>query len=447
VFESFTDDARDVIIAAQEEARWLRREKIGTEHLLLGIIRIRPGIAELVPGEPKLLLTAARQAAGVGTVDPPGYIPYTAGAEQAIADASRLAEGAIGRIAPEHLLLALLRQRGETTAQLLLTALQADRAALSSWAGRFLADGTQAVVGAERDGTHGPVGDTIRGPVGDGQRRYPAAAPSRRPGLFLAIFGPWEWGSRMEGVRTRHRAWFLAACAVSLGYAAWAIVAYQGSQLFGAGRERWAIAIIIVLTLCSGALIYFSGKGFRSLAEGWRISGPVKGFVIALGYAAAGLLPLAIAAGIAIGASILAFGSSSVLSLFTHPGSVNITAQLACLLLVPVVLAAAAFVAYAPFWHYSWTPCGLCKTASNRSFKLVFRRFRADSQHAPPNTGQRLPLPIERRFSHHTFRTRGSRCVTSVCQGWTKSNSTNLNTAWLNYSTSHGIKGKGVRVN
>jgi len=356
VFERFTYDARDVIIAAQEEARWLRREKIGTEHLLLGIIRVRPGIAQLVPGEPKLLLTAARKAAGAGTVDPPGYIPYAAEAEQAIGDASPLAKGATERIEPEHLLLALLLQQEETPAQRLLTALQADRAALSSWAGRSLAGRTPAVVGADRDGTHGPVGNSTHSPVGDGQRGYPAAAPSRRPGLFLAIFGPWEWGSSMEGVRSRHRAWFLAACAVSLGYAAWAIVAYQGGQLFGAGHARWAIAILVLLTLCSGALVYWSGKGLGSLAEGWQISGPVKGFVIALGYAAAGLLPLAIAACLAIGASILAFGSARVVSLLTHPSSINITAQMACLVLIPVVLAAVAFVAYAPFWHYSWTP-------------------------------------------------------------------------------------------
>jgi hypothetical protein len=356
VFERFTDDARDVIIAAQEEARWLRREKIGTEHLLLGIIRVRPGIAQLVPGEPRLLLTVARTAAGAGTLDPPGYIPYAAEAEQAIAAASRLAKGATERIEPEHLLLALLRQHKETPAQRLLTALRADRAALSSWAGRSLPGSTQTVVGAERDGAHRPVGDGTHGPVGDGQWGYPAVVPSRRPGFLRALFGHAGWGSSMEGVRSRNRAWMLAGCAVSLGYAAWAIAAYQGGQLSGGARERWAIAILVALTLSSGALVYWSGKGLGSVAEGWRISGPVKGLVIALGYATAGLLPLAIIACVAIGASILAFGSSRVTSHFTHLGSVSITAQMACLILAPVVLAVAAFAAYTPFWHYSLAP-------------------------------------------------------------------------------------------
>ena len=63
MFERFSDDAADVMIAAQVEARRLHREEVGTDHLLLAVMmKVGRALAELTPGKTPLL-TRARAAA------------------------------------------------------------------------------------------------------------------------------------------------------------------------------------------------------------------------------------------------------------------------------------------------------------------------------------------------------------------------------------------------
>jgi ATP-dependent Clp protease ATP-binding subunit ClpC len=60
VFERFTESARQVVVLAQEEARGLRHGYIGTEHLLLGLIREGEGMAALVLSEAKVDIPTLR---------------------------------------------------------------------------------------------------------------------------------------------------------------------------------------------------------------------------------------------------------------------------------------------------------------------------------------------------------------------------------------------------
>jgi hypothetical protein len=58
-----------------------------------------------------------------------------------------------------------------------------------------------------------------------------------------------------------------------------------------------------------------------------------------------------------------------------------------------------------------------------------YLKYSENGRPAASNTKQRLLWPIERRLPHQTFMTERSRCGSIVCQGWTKSNSVNLNIA------------------
>jgi hypothetical protein len=61
VFERFTDRARRVVVLAQEEARMLNHNYIGTEHILLGLVRERDGIAAMALGSLNIRLDAVRR--------------------------------------------------------------------------------------------------------------------------------------------------------------------------------------------------------------------------------------------------------------------------------------------------------------------------------------------------------------------------------------------------
>src|SRR5262244_398492 len=76
-----------------------------------------------------------------------------------------------------------------------------------------------------------------------------------------------------------------------------------------------------------------------------------------------------------------------------------------------------------------WVLGDLCKTWLLVNPQVLLPGSNGSSRHASPNTRQRLLQPIERRFPRHTFPSRRSRCDSSVCQDWTKSNSANLNAA------------------
>ncbi len=116
VFERFTDQARRVVVLAQEEARLLNHNYIGTEHVLLGMLHEGGGIAAQVLESRDVSLEATRarvdEIVGKGSSSPSGHIPFTPRAkkalEYALREALQLGDHFIGS---EHLLLGLLRER------------------------------------------------------------------------------------------------------------------------------------------------------------------------------------------------------------------------------------------------------------------------------------------------------------------------------------------------
>jgi ATP-dependent Clp protease ATP-binding subunit ClpC len=114
MFERFTDRARRVVVLAQEEARLLDHEHIGTEHLLLGLLSERDGVAAQALEQLDITLDAARaqveRKVGRGTAAPTGNIPFTPRAkktlELSLREALDLAHNSIGT---EHILLAMVQ--------------------------------------------------------------------------------------------------------------------------------------------------------------------------------------------------------------------------------------------------------------------------------------------------------------------------------------------------
>ena len=130
MFERFTDRARRVVVLAQEEARLLDHNFIGTEHVLLGMLAEGEGIAAQVLVSADISLDAARsrvEATGRrGSSSPSGHIPFTPRAKKVLEYALREALQLGGNfIDTEHLLLALLRE-GEGIAIQVLVNLGAD---------------------------------------------------------------------------------------------------------------------------------------------------------------------------------------------------------------------------------------------------------------------------------------------------------------------------------
>ena len=115
MFERFTDRARRVIVLAQEEARSLQHNYIGTEHILLGLIREGEGIAAKALNAKGVELDNTRkqikEMIGTGTVSPSGHIPFTPHAKQvlelSLREALQLGHSYIGT---EHILLGLIRE-------------------------------------------------------------------------------------------------------------------------------------------------------------------------------------------------------------------------------------------------------------------------------------------------------------------------------------------------
>ena len=130
VFEKFTDRARRVVVRAQEEARALNHDFIGTEHILLGLVGEGQGVAAKALESLGISLETVRQrvedAVPPGQYSRPGHIPFTPRAkkvlELSLSEAKLLGHRYIGT---EHILLGLLRE-GEGVAAQVLTALGAD---------------------------------------------------------------------------------------------------------------------------------------------------------------------------------------------------------------------------------------------------------------------------------------------------------------------------------
>jgi ATP-dependent Clp protease ATP-binding subunit ClpC len=125
MFERFTEKARRVVVYAQEEARMLNQNYIGTEHLLLGLIREQDGIAAKALESLNISLEDVHQQVeeliGKGTYVPTGHIPFTPRAkkvlELSLREALQLGHNYIGT---EHVLLGLIREGEGVAAQVLL---------------------------------------------------------------------------------------------------------------------------------------------------------------------------------------------------------------------------------------------------------------------------------------------------------------------------------------
>jgi ATP-dependent Clp protease ATP-binding subunit ClpC len=125
MFERFTDRARRVVVLAQEEARMLNHNYIGTEHILLGLAHEGEGVAAKALEALDIHLEAVRQQVeqiiGKGQQAPSGHIPFTPRAkkvlELSLRESLQLGHDYIGT---EHILLGLIREGDGVAAQVLV---------------------------------------------------------------------------------------------------------------------------------------------------------------------------------------------------------------------------------------------------------------------------------------------------------------------------------------
>ena len=124
MFERFTNPARHTIVLAQEEARRLQHNYIGTEHILLGLLGETDGFAARAAGRFGLTLAVGREDVleiiGRGKHEPSGHIPFTPRAKKCLELALREAL-AIGHdyIGTEHILLGIVREGNGVAAKIL----------------------------------------------------------------------------------------------------------------------------------------------------------------------------------------------------------------------------------------------------------------------------------------------------------------------------------------
>ena len=193
MFERFTDRARRVVVLAQEEARMLNHNYIGTEHILLGLIHEGEGVAAKALEALNISLGAVREQAqeiiGQGQQAPTGHIPFTPRAkkvlELSLREALQLGHNYIGT---EHILLGLIRE-GEGVAAQVLAKLGADAQAvrqqviqlISGYQGGKETAGAGVSSGGQAEGT--PAGSVVLDQFG---RNLTAAA---REGKLDPVIG------------------------------------------------------------------------------------------------------------------------------------------------------------------------------------------------------------------------------------------------------------------
>src|ERR1700710_1187145 len=161
MFERFTDRARRVVVLAQEEARMLNHNYIGTEHILLGLIHEGEGVAAKALESLGISLEAVRsqveEIIGQGQQAPSGHIPFTPRAkkvlELSLREALQLGHNYIGT---EHILLGLIRE-GEGVAAQVLVKLGADlgrvRQQVIQLLSGYQGKGEPAAAGSPAEGT------------------------------------------------------------------------------------------------------------------------------------------------------------------------------------------------------------------------------------------------------------------------------------------------------
>jgi hypothetical protein len=168
MFERFTDRARRVVVLAQEEARLLNHDYIGTEHILLGLIQEGDGVAARALQSLGISLDAVRARVediiGRGDEQSPSHIPFTPRAkkvlELSLREALQLGHNYIGT---EHILLGLIRE-GEGVAAQVLVELGGDLERVRQEVKRIL--GTAGPVPGEQAGRSGqpPIAMVAGGP-------------------------------------------------------------------------------------------------------------------------------------------------------------------------------------------------------------------------------------------------------------------------------------------
>jgi hypothetical protein len=176
MFERFTDRARRVVVLAQEEARLLNHNYIGTEHLLLGLIHEGQGVAARALESLDVSLEAVRarveEIIGQGQSAPTGHIPFTPRVkkvlELSLREALQLGHNYIGT---EHILLGLIREGEGVAAQVL------------------------AELGAGLDRVRQQVVQLLSGYPGGVPPEQPAAGSSR-PSVAPVMAGPGFYAER-----------------------------------------------------------------------------------------------------------------------------------------------------------------------------------------------------------------------------------------------------------
>lgn len=126
MFENFADTSRRVVVVAQETARRLRHDYIGTEHLLLAVAETESaGVRTLLSRygvDEGRVRTRVEALVPAGTSAHEGHIPFTSRAKRALLLSARQAQELQGlEVLPEHLLLGLLQEEEGVAAQVLRT--------------------------------------------------------------------------------------------------------------------------------------------------------------------------------------------------------------------------------------------------------------------------------------------------------------------------------------
>jgi ATP-dependent Clp protease ATP-binding subunit ClpC len=183
MFERFTERARQVVVLAQDEARALKHNYIGTEHILLGLLREEEGLAARVLDSLDITVEDVRanvaRIVGQGEEVTTGQIPFTPRAkkvlELALREALSLGHNYIGT---EHILLGLVRENEGVAARILLD-FDADAEKIRNEIIRMLS-------GPGRRQGQGGQGTA---PAGPGAGGAAAAAEAKKSSKLLDQFG------------------------------------------------------------------------------------------------------------------------------------------------------------------------------------------------------------------------------------------------------------------
>lgn len=184
MFERFTERARRVVVLAQEEARTLNHNYIGTEHILLGLVHEGEGVAAKALESLGIALEGVRQQVeeiiGQGQQAPSGHIPFTPRAkkvlELSLREALQLGHNYIGT---EHILLGLIRE-GEGVAAQVLVKLDADLDRVRREVNRLISDSGEGPEPAEAGARPQAATATTLTSSGPTSPRAPASPSSTR---------------------------------------------------------------------------------------------------------------------------------------------------------------------------------------------------------------------------------------------------------------------------